>query len=430
MSEMHDTPPPIIGVFQTYFGAETLLQPQVRPPVQELGLSQITPLCSYINPLSTAWARIRPKAERFVEEQARLRLEAEEDPITRSRRSTFRQAYRTFKSSYNEFPKTLVPSERSILKTHKGIAAVIEAEGTDTSPTIFDNVFNELPDYVDRWRKERKLELTRLVLETRIGPGRDIDPQTAEEQGILSLATSVFATCGRGETFTHDTDTVHWFDSIGEHSQKKIYHTPSRKSPLPYEEMQCIRVLPNLVDHVKLLVQAVGFDPNNSTAPDMDKLDARFYCDDCCVVDLRGEASARSWRNCVGHHHLITSPASDSCKLLPNFQINHIGFHSNSKPWKGWTLLSPEDRALVDRYEKSMEKGNHSAPESNISAVSLKGRRVVPGGGRGRYKVRCCYRGRVSGDGSFVPHISDKGRFSRLGVIAARIDYSDSPDRL
>ncbi|KAG8958495.1 hypothetical protein FRC00_002683, partial [Tulasnella sp. 408] len=248
---------------------------------------------------AAAWERIKPKAERFVEEQTQLRLEAEEDPIKRSRRSTFRQAYSTFKSSYSEFPKTLVPSERFILKTHKGIKAVIEAEGTDTTPTMFDTAFNELPDYVDRWRNERKLELTRLVLEARIGPGEGVDLQTAEEQGILCLATSVFATCGYGDTFSHDADTVHWFDSIGEHSRKKIYHTPSPKSPLSYDEMQCIRVLPHLVDHVKLLVQAVGLDPNTSTAAEMDMFDARFYCDDCGGVNLRAEASALSWRDCV-----------------------------------------------------------------------------------------------------------------------------------
>lgn len=254
-----------------------------------------------------------------MEEQARCRLEAVEHPITRLRRSIFKQAYSTFKSSYNEFPETLVPSERYILKTHEGIKTVIETEGTDSSPTMFDNVFTELPDYVDRWRKERKLELTRLVLEAQIGPEQDIDLQAAEEQGILSLATSVFATCGYGDTFSHDTDTVHWVDSIGEHSQKKIYHTPSRKSPLSYDEMQCIRVLPNLVDHVKLLVQAVGLDPNTSTTAEMDKLDARFCCDDCWVVKLRGDASALSWRNCVSDHHLIITPASDSCISLPHF---------------------------------------------------------------------------------------------------------------
>ncbi|KAG8900726.1 hypothetical protein FRC00_011609, partial [Tulasnella sp. 408] len=185
-----------------------------------------------------------------------------------------------------ELPKSLVPSERFILKTHQGIKDVILAEGTDTSPTLFDNAFTELSDYLNEWKKERKLELTRLVLEARTGPGIDVDIDTAEEQGILDLATSVFATCGYGGTFDHDGDTVHWIDSIGEHSTNKFYHIPWRKSPLPYDEMQCIRVLPNLVEHVKLLVQAVGLDPDTSTAADMDNIDARFYCNDCSVVKL------------------------------------------------------------------------------------------------------------------------------------------------
>ncbi|KAG9035747.1 hypothetical protein FS837_001840 [Tulasnella sp. UAMH 9824] len=250
-------------------------------------------------PLTAAvWKRIKPKAERFVEEQNCFRLEAG-DLLKRARTSVFRQRYSTFKSSYSEYPTTLVPSERFVLKTHQGIKDAIEAEGTDTSPRIFDKAFSQLPDYLDKWRKERKLQLTRLVLVARTGPVMDVDVQTAEEQGILDLATSVFATCGYGGTFYHDGDTVHWIDSIGDHSMKKFYHSPWRKSPLPYDEMQCIRVLPNLVEHVRLLVQAVGLDPDTSTAADMDKLDARFYCDDCSVVKLSEEVFARSWRNCI-----------------------------------------------------------------------------------------------------------------------------------
>ncbi|KAG8912982.1 hypothetical protein FRC01_004808, partial [Tulasnella sp. 417] len=315
------------------------------------------------------WKRIKPKAERFVEEQNRRRLEEEADPIKRARKSVFLQRFSALRTSYNEFPKTLFPSERFVLKTYAGITDVIEAEGTDTSPTLFDNVFNQLQDYVDEWRKERKLDLTRLILETRTGPGRDVDPQTAD---ILSLATSVFATCGYGDSFTHDWDTVHWIDSIGEHPRKKFFHTPSRKSPLPDDEMQCIRVLPNLVDHVKLLVEAVGLDPDTCTAAEMDELDARFYCDDCSVAKPQGEEFARNWRNCV----------------------HHVGFHSKSKPWKGWTLLSPEDRAIVDKHEKNEDRDGGSSSQWNRAAVSLNGKRVGFGSGQVRYKIMRCYRGR------------------------------------
>ncbi|KAG8900187.1 hypothetical protein FRC01_010243, partial [Tulasnella sp. 417] len=215
------------------------------------------------NPLTTpVWKRIKPKAERFVVEMNRIRLESQEDPIKRLRRSTFEPI-------------------------HEGIKGVIEAEGTDTSSAIFDDAFSELPEYLDKWRKERKIELTRLVLEARTGPGLDVDPQTAEERGILSLATSVFATCGYGYSFHHDRNTVHWIDSIGEHFRRKVFHPPSRESTIPYEEMQCVRVLPNLVDHVKLLVQAVGLDPDTCSAAEMDELDARFYCDNCSVTKSR-----------------------------------------------------------------------------------------------------------------------------------------------
>lgn len=324
---------------------------------------------------AAAWKRIKPKAERFVEELNRQRLEREEDPIKGSRRSAFRERYSTFKSSYDEFPKTLVPSERFFFKTHEGIKDAIEAEGTSTFSTLLDDAFSELPDYLNKWRNEQKIKLTRIVLESRTGSGIVVDLQTAEEQAVLSLATSVFATCGYGHSFTHDDDTVHWIDSIGEHIGKKFFHTPWRKSAMPYEETQCIRVLPNLVDHIKMLVQAVGLDPDTSTIEDMDKVNARFYCDDCSFLAPSTELFARNWRNCV----------------------SHIGFHSKSKPWKGWTLLSPEDRAVVDEHEKRMETDGTSASQWNSSAVSLNGKRVGPRGNLvGRTKIMRCYRGRPS----------------------------------
>lgn len=338
-----------------------------------------------------------------MEEQNRRRLEAE-DPIKRARTSVFRLGYSAFASSYSESPRSLIPSERFILKTHEGVKDVIQAEGTDTSTSIFDNVFNDLPDYLNKWRKERKLELTGLVLKAQNGPGIDVDIETAEEQGILNLATSVFATCGYGDTFAHDGDTVHWIDSVGEHSTRKLYHTPSRKSPLPYNEMQCIRVLPNLVEHVKLLVQAVGSDPSTFTAEDMDKLDARFYCDGCSAVRLGGEVFARSWRNCVSYDYIIISIASDFCISFPNIQINHIGFHSKSKPWKGWTLLSPEDRAVIAEHEKSMDTTSTSASQ----AVSLNGKRIGHAGGRFRYRRLICCRRRVSGGNTCRYQIPDE----------------------
>ncbi|KAG8964439.1 hypothetical protein FRC05_003813 [Tulasnella sp. 425] len=245
-----------------------------------------------------AWKRRQPRAERLVEEQKRIRTAREEDPVRKTRRTAFCQRYSSFKSSYNAVPDTLMPSATFLTKI-ESVKEIIEAEGTDVSPSIFDHVFSDLPNHLEKWRKERKLELTRLVLAAQQEQEADTDPEAAEEQGILSLATSVFSTCGHGYSLTHDEDTVHWIDTIGDHFSRRVYHTPPRKPTSSFEEMQCVRVLGGLVGHAKLLVEAVGLDPSTATTADMDDLNARFYCDDCSLVKLRGEVVARNWRNCT-----------------------------------------------------------------------------------------------------------------------------------
>ncbi|KAG8964440.1 hypothetical protein FRC05_003814 [Tulasnella sp. 425] len=245
-----------------------------------------------VRPLtSTVWKRIQPKAEILARKENLVRTEMEETPIRKARKMAFGQRYSDFKSSYNAHPDTLMPPT-AFLMTIEGVEEVLEAEGTDVSPSIFDQVFSDLSNHVDEWRNERKLELTRFVLKAQL-------EEAAEEQGILFPATSIFATCGREESLAHDEDTVHWIDTIGDHFTRKVYHTPPRKPTSSFEEMQCIRVVGDWVGHAKLLVEVVGLDSNTATITDMDNLDARFYCDDCSLVKMPGEVVARNWRNCA-----------------------------------------------------------------------------------------------------------------------------------
>ncbi|KAG8960021.1 hypothetical protein FRC00_000969 [Tulasnella sp. 408] len=238
-----------------------------------------------------AWKRLRPKAERLVEQQYWLRVEREEDPIRTKRRAAFKQRYLAFKSSYTATLKTLMPSENVLMRTCGRIKDAIEADGTDTSSRIFDDAFLELPTYLDEWRNERKSELTRIILEARNETGMEVGLDTTGEQDVLYLATSVFATCGNWSC-GHDHGTVHWADSIGDHFPVKVLHSQKRKSAIPHE-MQCIQVVSDWVKHIKLIVQAAGLDPNTATVEDMDNLNARFYCDDCSVVKFGVKKVAR-----------------------------------------------------------------------------------------------------------------------------------------
>ncbi|KAG8896735.1 hypothetical protein FRC00_005380 [Tulasnella sp. 408] len=279
------------------------------------GYSWLPNLFSGTKPLTAAtWEKIRPRAERLVEEQSLLRVEIEEDPIRKNRRVAFRQRYSTFKLSYNESLKTLMPSENFLMRTYGSIKDAIEADGTDTSSQIFDDAFSGLPTYLDQWREERESELRRIILEARNETEMEVDLDTAEEQDVVYLATSVVATCGNSHS-GHDDGTVHWADSIGEHFPKKAFHIQKRNSAISHEEMQCIRVVSDWVEHTKLIVRAVGLDPNTATAEDMDNLDARFYCDRCSVVKFRVQRVARTWRNCD-----IRSSLLDNASRLP-FEI-------------------------------------------------------------------------------------------------------------
>ncbi|KAG8900727.1 hypothetical protein FRC00_011610 [Tulasnella sp. 408] len=244
-----------------------------------------------------AWKRLGPKAERLVEQQYWLRVEREEHPIRTKRRAAFKQRYLAFKSSSTATLKTLMPSENVLMRTCGSIKDAIEADGTDTSSRIFDDAFLELPTYLDQWRNERKSELARIILEARNETGMEVGLDTTGEQDVLYLATSVFATCGN-RSWGHDNGTVHWADSIGEHFPVKVLHSQKRKSATPHD-MQCIQVVSDWVKHIKLIVQAVGLDPNTATFEDMDNLNARFYCNDCSVVKFGVKQVARSWRNCV-----------------------------------------------------------------------------------------------------------------------------------
>ncbi|KAG8900729.1 hypothetical protein FRC00_011612 [Tulasnella sp. 408] len=241
------------------------------------------------------WWRIRETALREREaglEKARKQHLGEDKTQSGAAGGGAAQRYSTFKSSYNETLKSLMPSANVLMRTYGSIKDAIEADGTDTSSQIFDDAFSGLPTYLDQWREERKSELRRIILEARDETEMEADLDTAEEQDVLYLATSVVATCGNSHC-RHDNGTVHWADSIGEHFPKKAFHTQKRNSAISHEEMQCIQVVSDWVEHTKLIVLAVGLDPNTATAEDMDNLDARFYCDGCSVAKFRVQKVAQ-----------------------------------------------------------------------------------------------------------------------------------------
>ncbi|KAG8973475.1 hypothetical protein FRC05_008749 [Tulasnella sp. 425] len=300
-------------------------------------------------PLSdSVWKRAKPKAEMLVEEAKQRRLDRERRPTRDARQNIAKSRYAAFKKTYDSSPDNFLPSEYTFTNLPV-IKEVIRSEGDDVSPTIFDDVFKTLPDFFDEWRRERRIDLAKLLLESQATPGDVIpDAAAAEKAGILLLATSAFSSCVPWSN--NDRPSVHWMNMINQHFlENTSSHPATGPRRAHYEELRCIRVDPETIEKAKELVLAVGLDPNTATQLDMDEVDARFWCKDCSVVKSRKIKVARNWRNC----------------------IIHLGFHTDAEEWKDWEVLSPEDRKTIENREKAVTA--LQVIDWNTKAISLQG---------------------------------------------------------
>ncbi|KAG9042236.1 hypothetical protein FS837_011110 [Tulasnella sp. UAMH 9824] len=245
-----------------------------------------------------AWKRIKAKAEMLAETEKQARLDIEQRPIRDARRKVAKARYEKFKETYDSSPDGFMPDESKFIDI-PAIKSVIQSDGDGVSSGIFDDVFDQLPAFFDEWRRVRRVELARVIVESQSTAGdAKPDPVTAEQEGILLLATSFFATCTQYGGYGHDESSVHWMRTLHGHFPRR-YHPSSGNARSPFEEMRCIRVVPESVERAKELIRAVGLDPNTATSLEMDALDARFWCNACSVLQNKAIPVARSWRNCV-----------------------------------------------------------------------------------------------------------------------------------
>ncbi|KAG8896950.1 hypothetical protein FRC00_004990 [Tulasnella sp. 408] len=295
----------------------------------------------------SVWKRVKSRAENLVEVEKQRRLEVERRPIRDARRSLARSRYAAFKETYDASPDRLLPQASDFLDLPM-IKAVIQDDGDDVSPGIFDDAFDELPVFLDEWRRVRRVDLARMLLESQAAPGDAQDAVTAEKDGILHLATSFFSTCRRCPGSRYGEDSIHWMSTMHRHfARTGRSHAYWIYMNSPCTGMKCIRVVPEYIEGANLLVQAVGLDPKTATTLDMDEIDPRFWCKDCSMLRNGNPNVARSWRNC----------------------IMHFGFHAASSPWKGWELLSPDDRATIEANEDAASA--LQTVDWNKTAISL-----------------------------------------------------------
>ncbi|KAG8952214.1 hypothetical protein FRC04_004921 [Tulasnella sp. 424] len=302
-----------------------------------------TPLSDY------AWKRAKPKAEMLVEEAKQRRLDIERRPIREARGNVARSRYDIFKKTYDASPDNLLPHE-SLITDVPLLKCVIQSDGDDVSPSIFDGAFEKLPDILDDWRRERRIHLAKILLKAQATPG-DVtpDPIATEKDGILLLATSFFSACGWARHGNYEC-RIHWINTLHTHlSFTSGIHALGGTLRPSNEEMSCIRAVPESIQRAKALVQAAGLDPEKATQMEMDEMDARFWCTDCSVLKTQGSNVARNWRNC----------------------IIHLQFHNSTDQWKGWEVLSPEDRDIIINRENAVSA--FQVMDWNMMAISLWG---------------------------------------------------------
>ncbi|KAG9040797.1 hypothetical protein FS837_000176 [Tulasnella sp. UAMH 9824] len=290
------------------------------------------------------WEHAKPVLSQMVAEERLSRIRLEREPLLEGRKGTAISKYAIFKETYDASPDNFLPDDNVFL-TVPMIKAIIESDGDDVSPTMFDAAFDKLAEYLDEWRRERRVDLAReLILAQESPDGANRDPAVAENEGILLLAASTFACCTLLGT---SRNSLHWFETVGEHlkghSNLKCLGSPR------FQGLKCVRVIPEWFAHVRSLVRATGLNPNTATPKDMDQLDARFYCKDCSSKKWGGRL-ARSWRNCV----------------------LHLGFHGGvSVKLKGYEILSMQARAAIRPRESAISA--MQAIDWNQVAVTLQG---------------------------------------------------------
>ncbi|KAG8952217.1 hypothetical protein FRC04_004924 [Tulasnella sp. 424] len=303
-------------------------------------------------PLSdSVWKRAKPKAEMLVEEAKQRRLDIERWPTREARRTVAKSRYATFKKTYDASPDKLLPIYSAFINLPM-IKEVIRSDGDDVSPDIFDDAFDKLPAFLDEWRRDRRVELARILLDAQVPPGAvKPDPIAAEQEGFLSLATSFFSVCGRWSRY--DQTTTHWMTTMHGHFNRSDGYHPTFPIPkVNYEDINCIHAVPESFERAKLLIELVGLDPKTATRLDMDEIDARFWCTECSVLIHRSTNVARNWRNC----------------------IMHLNFHGVTSPWKGWEVLTLEDRATIEKLESNAS--SHQVIGWNTVAICLEGTAV------------------------------------------------------
>ncbi|RXW12623.1 hypothetical protein EST38_g13230 [Candolleomyces aberdarensis] len=177
----------------------------------------------------------------------------------------------------------------------------------DFDPSMPDStsvLSSELSNWYQKVREDlaEKLQLAYpAVLESPVAP--ELEVSTAEAAFDLAAVVFSCASCLKA-TYHLGTALVGW-DNILAHICSSKLGSSKWHGTLHWSEKGHASAL--------ALMELVGKDPRTTTAEDMDKLDARFFCGNCEYTDFTGVQwkKALKWRECLTHVLYCVKPGHD-----------------------------------------------------------------------------------------------------------------------
>ncbi|KAG8933778.1 hypothetical protein FRC02_011197 [Tulasnella sp. 418] len=276
------------------------------------------------------WRAIRGTVENLVNQHKTTRLEYERRETLRRRQTKFSSVYFQFRQRTGLPPVGFAPGISDLCQLPE-ISSILEQENdVEVTEESFAPVLSLLPQYLDQWtRKKQELLLLKMA---EAGIGGISEPPTDSNCQLLRKASSVFF-CDRVKSSRRyvrrvpddrdmapipPDDSMYWHLCITKESgYGRFIHRDE-----PDWSLSCLIFDKDVMERIDALVETLGLDPCETTASDLDALNARVICIDC---DILKNDTAWSWRAAA----------------------RHIRDHKSSGiTWNGWRRLSQvEERA-------------------------------------------------------------------------------------
>lgn len=241
------------------------------------------------------WGRIRPILEPKV-------IESKQRRIAKERREVIQSRQRVVEKLYNDYKKTLIPSQVAYLPRSFDLfqiaefAALLNEESNSAlQEADFVEQMEKLLEHIVRWREQKQLQLMELLpAANRIFPSAS--GHSTSNIDCLALATSVF-TCDCRDMLNTPYFHFSWNEAVSHGCATREYGLYGPQIPTNTK----LNFTPRGSMAAAFTVKLLGLDEWRAVPSDLDKSDARFVCLDCPVRTRSAMMGrpAMSWRACV-----------------------------------------------------------------------------------------------------------------------------------